>query len=399
MWVCTVILCVSGMFGGVRADEAPPPPPESLSPVATETLRPEQTHAEGKAPSSTQTVTTSPNYLLQENDLIRITVFQEDDLTTETRISKTGSIMFPLLGPVQVAGKTVAQAQDEIRAALDKDYIIHPDVTFSVLEYAVRRVTVLGEVQKPGIVDMPQQGGLDLLGALAACGGYTPDADSQHVAIRRKVDGKDTIVTVDAVELARNPTTKSFALETDDVVTVPYVKKWVTVMGEVQRPGKVTLPTEGQLDLLGAIAIASGYTTDADPTKVEVRRTVNGQDVVIPVDATELAQNSKVKPFILQPGDSITVHYAQTWVTVLGEVQKPGQVRIPPEGGLDLLGAIAMAGGFGPNADIARVSVRRTVNGKNIVLNVNAKKLSQDSRVQAFMTQPGDSITVPQRMF
>jgi protein involved in polysaccharide export with SLBB domain len=180
---------------------------------------------------------------------------------------------------------------------------------------------------------------------------------------------------------------------------VPFVKKWVTVLGEVQKPGKIILPTEGDLDLLGAIALASGYTPDADPARVEVRRTVDGKDVVIPVNATALAQNSKVKSFILQPGDSITVHYAQSWVTVLGEVQKPGQVRIPPEGGLDLLGAIAQAGGFGPNADIAKISVRRTINGKDVILNVNAKKLTQDSQVEAFMMQPGDSVTVAQRLF
>ena len=323
----------------------------------------------------------------------------EDDLTTETRISKTGTIMFPLLGAVQVAGKSVADLQEEIRARLDKDYIVHPDVTVSVLQYEEIRASVLGEVQKPGIVLIPPVQGMDLLSAIAACGGYTADADATHVNIRRMVDGKEVVLNIDAKELARNAKAQAFMVQPDDAITVPYVKKWVTVLGEVQKPGKVLLPTEGELDLLGALALASGYTPDADPARVEVRRTINGQDVVIPVNATELAQNSKVKSFILQPGDSITVHYAQTWVTVIGEVLKPGQVRIPPEGGLDLLGAVALAGGFDPNADMAKVSVRRTVNGKDIVLNVDARKLSHDSHVEAFMVQPGDSITVPQRMF
>ena len=372
-------LFIAGMFSvGALAQDASVPPPD---------LR------------SLPTAAANSNYLLQNNDLIRITVFQEDDLTTETRISKTGSIQFPLLGSLHLEGKTVAAVQEEIRAKLDKDYIVHPDVTVSILEYSELRISVLGEVQKPGNVDIPPEGGLDLLGAIAACGGYTPDADPSHVAIRRNVDGKDTVLTIDATELARNPNAQPFLVKNADAITIPYVKKWVTVLGEVQKPGKIILPTEGELDLLGAIALASGYTPDADPGRVEVRRTVNGKDVIIPVNATELAQNSKVKSFILQPGDSITVHYAQTWVTVLGEVQKPGQVRIPPEGGLDLLGAIAQAGGFGPNADIARISVRRSVNGKDVILNVNAKKLTQDSQVEAFMVQPGDSITVAQRMF
>lgn len=365
--------------------------------ATTESLAPTTDSPPSPSPGDKSAV--SSNYLLQNNDLIRITVFQEDDMTTETRISKTGTIMFPLLGALHLSGKTVAAAQEEIRAKLDKDYIVHPDVTVSVLEYSQLLVTVLGEVQKPGNVVIPAEGGLDLLGAIAACGGYTPDADASHVNIRRLVNGQEVVLDVDAMELARNPRAQPFLVQNYDAITIPFVKKWVTVLGEVQKPGKITLPTEGDLDLLGALALASGYTPDADPTRVEVRRTVNGQDIVIPVNATELAQDSKVKAFILQPGDSITVHYAQTWVTVLGEVQKPGQVRIPPEGGLDLLGAIALGGGFGPNADLARVSVRRTINGKDFILNVNAKKLSQDSKVEAFMVQPGDSITVPQRMF
>ena len=350
-------------------------------------------------PTASGSQANAASYLLENNDLIRITVLNEDDLMTETRISKTGTIMFPLLGALQATGKSVADLQEEIRVKLDKDYIVHPDVTVSVLQYSEIRMSVLGEVQKPGIVDIPPVGGLDLLGAIAACGGYTPDADATHVNIRRVVNGKEVVLTVDATELARNPTAQPFLVQPDDAITVPYVKKWVTVLGEVQKPGKVILPTEGQLDLLGALALVSGYTPDADPTRVEVRRTINGQDVVIPVNATELARNSKVKAFILQPGDSITVHYAPTWVTVIGEVLKPGQVRIPPEGGLDLLGAVALAGGFDPNADMAKVSVRRTVNGKDIILNVDAKKLSHDANVEAFPMQPGDSITVPQRMF
>jgi protein involved in polysaccharide export with SLBB domain len=201
------------------------------------------------------------------------------------------------------------------------------------------------------------------------------------------------------MELARDPNAKPFIIQAGDAITVPYIKKWVTVLGEVQHPGKVVLPSEGQLDLLGAIALAGGYTVDAEPEKVDVRRSVNGHDTVLTINATDLARNTNVQPFIVEPGDSIIVHYNQDWVTILGEVQHPGKVKIPPEGGLDLLGAIALASGFGPNADQAHVSVRRTVGGKDVIMSVNAKKLSHDTAVSPFMVLPGDNITVPQRMF
>ena len=208
------------------------------------------------------------------------------------------------------------------------------------------------------------------------------------------------MLNFNATDMARDSTTKPFMVQPGDAVTIPtYVKGWVSELGEVQKPGRVDLPQEGTMDVLGALAMASGYTADADPTHIDIRRNVDGRDSIITVNATELAQNSSVRPVVLEPGDSITVHYNRQWVTILGEVQKPGKVKIPPEGGLDLLGAIALASGFNADADIAHISVRRTVDGKDMILNVNAKELSRNTNVNSFLVLPGDNITVPQRMF
>ncbi len=370
---------------------AAPLPAASATPAAPPNASP--------APPDGAATAAPQNNILHCDDLIRVTVFQEEDLTTETRITKAGSITFPLIGTIEVAGKTIAQTQEDIRSRLDKDYIVNPHVTVAVIEYSKLWVTVLGQVQKPGNVEMPNSGGLDLLGAIALSGGYTPDADVEHIAVRRIVNGAEQMLAVNATELARDPTAKPFMMQAGDAITVPYIKKWATVLGEVQKPGRIDLPPEGNTDLLGAIALASGYTADADPTHVDIRRNVNGRDTILTVNATELAQNSSVKQFLVLAGDSITVHYNRQWVTVLGEVQKPGKVKIPPEGGLDLLGAIAEASGFAADADIAHISVRRTVDGKDTILNVNAKELSRNTNVDSFLVQPGDNITVPQRMF
>jgi protein involved in polysaccharide export with SLBB domain len=374
------------------AAEAPIPP-------ASNTPAPDP--APGAAPADNAAPpTTNGNNILHIDDLIRITVFQESDLTTETRITKAGSITFPLIGTVQVAGKTISQTEEQIRALLDKDYIVNPHVTVAVIEYSKAYVTVLGQVQKPGNVEMPNNGGLDLLGAIALAGGYTTDADMTRVAVRRIVNGAEQVTNFNVTEMSHNSTTKPFMVQPGDAVTIPsYIKKWVTVLGEVQKPGRVDLPQEGTMDVLGALAMASGYTADADPTHIDIRRNVDGRDSIITVNATELAQNSSVRPVVLEPGDSITVHYNRQWVTILGEVQKPGKVKIPPEGGLDLLGAIALASGFNADADIAHISVRRTVDGKDMILNVNAKELSRNTNVNSFLVLPGDNITVPQRMF
>ncbi len=357
------------------------------------------TNASVEAPPAQNNRPTTSNYLLRNGDLIRITVFQEEDLTTEVRIPQSGSIMFPLLGPVDLEGKSVADAQEQIRSLLAKKYIINPHVNLAVLEYSKIWATVLGEVQRPGKVEIPVEGGLDLLGAIALSGGCTDNADSSHVNIRRMVNGKDVILNVNVTDLARNPNAKPFLVQPGDAITIPYVKKWLTILGEVRTPGKINLPTEGGLDLLGALALAGGYTADADPEHIDIRRTVDGSDTILTVNATQLARDSNVKPFIVLAGDSITVKYSKLSVTILGEVKTPGKVRIPPEGGLDLLGAVALAGGFTPDANTSHITVRRTVDGKDVIITVNAKELSGNTNVGAFMVQPNDSISVPQRMF
>ena len=162
----------------------------------------------------------SDNYVLHGNDLVRLTVFQEDDMTTETRVSKSGSITLPLLGAVQVADKSVAEATAEIRARLDKDYIINPHVTLTVMAYAQQWVTVLGEVQKPGQVEIPPEGGLDLLGAIALAGGYTRVADASDVIVRRVINGHDVVARVDAKRLSRDTKVQEFLVQPGDRISV-----------------------------------------------------------------------------------------------------------------------------------------------------------------------------------
>ncbi len=177
-------------------------------------------HAADPAPVAAPAEPTGGDTILHNNDLIRITVFGEDDLLTESRISKSGSITFPLLGALHLAGKTVDEATNEIRQKLDKDYVINPHVTLTVMEYAVQWVTVLGEVQKPGTVEIPAEGGLDVLGAIALAGGYTKIAAPNRITIRRQVNGQDQLIRVDGKKLANDTTVKVFYVQPGDMISV-----------------------------------------------------------------------------------------------------------------------------------------------------------------------------------
>lgn len=179
-----------------------------------------QADLKGDPASSNANPGSQSGTVLQNNDLIRITVFQEDDLLTEARISKTGYIIFPLLGSLHLAGKTVDEAAAEIRDRLDKDYVIHPQVTLTVLEYAKQWVTVLGEVQKPGTVEIPPEGNLDLLGAIGLAGGYTKIAAPNRITVRRQVNGQDEVIRVNGKDLAKDTNVRVFYVQPGDTIMV-----------------------------------------------------------------------------------------------------------------------------------------------------------------------------------
>jgi polysaccharide export outer membrane protein len=203
-----VLALVLGIVYATAQDVTPSATPPASAAVPTGDAE----EASGHAPSD--------SYVLRNNDLIKITVFQEDDMTTETRISKSGYITLPLLGAIQLSGKSVSEATNEIRTKLDKDYIINPHVTLTVMQYAEQWVTVLGEVQKPGQVEIPPEGGLDLLGAIALAGGYTRVADPGNVIVRRVINGHDVVARVDARRLARDTNVQEFMVQPGDRISV-----------------------------------------------------------------------------------------------------------------------------------------------------------------------------------
>jgi polysaccharide export outer membrane protein len=158
-------------------------------------------------------------YRLSPNDVVRVKVFQEDDLTTEMRLAKDGTATFPLLGVINLGGKTVDDAAAAIRDLLGKDYLVNPQVTLTVVEYSKRRFMVLGQVQKPGSYDIPSEESVTLLQAIAMAGGFTRLAVQSKVTIVRTAGGKRTL-SVDVKSNANDPGTRPFEILPDDSIIV-----------------------------------------------------------------------------------------------------------------------------------------------------------------------------------
>ena len=163
----------------------------------------------------------STNYVLSPGDVIEIRVYQEDDLNTRLHVGQDGSTTFPLIGSVQVGGKNLEEVAAIIRARLADGYLINPQVTASVVEYTKHRFIVLGQVQKPGSYEIPSEGAVTLLQAIAMAGGYTRLANRSSVTVTRILSGKKTPFVIDAKRSASDAETAAFKILPEDTITVP----------------------------------------------------------------------------------------------------------------------------------------------------------------------------------
>jgi len=167
-------------------------------------------------------VSVPTGYVLRTNDQVAVEVFGEEDLRTSTRLNGEGNLSLPLLGSVHLAGLTLAQAAAKITELYGRDYLVNPRVNVTLVGYAKRRFTILGQVSRPGSYEMPEGSpdGVDLLEAIAMAGGYTRIAAPERVSVRRRsTKGEDEILRVDAKRLAKRGG-ENFQVRPGDTVTV-----------------------------------------------------------------------------------------------------------------------------------------------------------------------------------
>jgi polysaccharide export outer membrane protein len=124
-------------------------------------------------------------YRLGSGDIVKISVFGEDDLSLETRLPQTGIISYPFLGDIKAVDLTVSALEKYIFDGLKGDYLISPSVSVTVIQY--RPFFIDGEVKKPG--GYPYQPGLSVDKASALAGGYTERASKSKIVIVRDISG------------------------------------------------------------------------------------------------------------------------------------------------------------------------------------------------------------------
>jgi polysaccharide export outer membrane protein len=167
-------------------------------------------------------VTAPSGYVLSANDQVAVEVFGEEDLRTNGRLNAEGNLSLPLLGSVHLAGLTLTQATARLTELYARDYLVNPKLNVSLVGYAKRRFTILGQVNRPGSFEMPEGSptGVDLLEAIAMAGGYTRIAAPERITVRRHSGKGDEVLKVDGKRLARGSGNNSFMVLPGDTITV-----------------------------------------------------------------------------------------------------------------------------------------------------------------------------------
>lgn len=308
------------------------------------------------------------DYLLGAGDMVRITVYGNPDLTTETRVTSSGAITFPLLGEVMVGGVTPGEAERKIAKALEEGgFLKQAQINFVVMQFQSQMVSVLGDVYKPGRYSLDRSS--RLTDVLAMAGGATANG-SEIVTITSARDGKsekheyDLREWFDRGQLAHNP-----AIHGDDIIYVQ--AREVSVLGLVNRPGKYSV-VGGVRNVGDFLSMAGGIAPGgADTIVVSIQR--EGKVDKREIDIDQLFRNGDTAANIeLRGGDMIYVP-RQPLFYIYGEVQRPGAFRL--ERKMTVAQAISVGGGL---------TVRGTERG------IRIKRRDDAGAVQTLEPKPSD---------
>jgi polysaccharide export outer membrane protein len=253
-------------------------------------------------------------------DVLDVTVLDQPDVSRSTTVQPDGRFTMPLLGDVEVAGKTLAEIQTLITEKLSRDFLVNPQVEVRVRQFASQFALVLGEVMVPGRRAL--RGNTRLIDLLIESGGFRPNASGDILVQRTEgtfPNGEKSVrfrLGNSAGMTAADQANAELPLRNGDVITVS-PKFYVVVDGEVVRPGRVLI--ESNLTLLGVIAESGGLAKFGSSNVRIIRKKAEGVDLrdFEPCDGAALdvcrvvdindIRKGKVQDIVLAANDKVVV--------------------------------------------------------------------------------------------
>ncbi|WP_423043194.1 SLBB domain-containing protein [Undibacterium sp. RuRC25W] len=240
------------------------------------------------------------NDIVGEGDQLLVTVFGQPDLSADIIVGANGVVTLPLVGTVEVKGKTGSEIAVIFANKLEAgQYLVNPKVSVKVGQQISRSFSVLGEVSRPGRFIL--QGTLSVLDALSLAGGLTQRADKTIKILRRSsVDGKTELAQYASIQLDfdndRNNGQFTQKVLPNDVLVVGQLKNFY-VYGEVRRPG--AYPMEDDLNVMRVISIGGGVTDRGSTSRMVIHRKLpNGEMKEIAARITD----------VVRPGDVVFIN-------------------------------------------------------------------------------------------
>ncbi len=229
--------------------------------------------------------------VLGPGDTLKIFVYGQPDLTTEARVSESGSITFPLLGEILVDGLTPSAAERKIAKLLEsRDFLRKPQVNILTSSLQSQMVSVLGYVRNQG--RYPIEGKRSLTDILAMAGGITPDG-GELVTLIRSDGSKYNKEIIDVIEMVRSgDLTRNLNIRSDDLIYVERALRFY-IYGEVQRPGTYRL--ERNMTVIQALSVGGGLTQRGTERGLRIqRRDAEGNLQMLTVKSSDLVEPDDV---------------------------------------------------------------------------------------------------------
>lgn len=304
--VFSIVLALPAIAQAQAQQPSQGPPPETQKPSPPAPYKPEFVipRPEGPGPT-TASAQAPPNpraYKIGLQDQLKITVFDEADMSTTYRVDADGFITFPLIGRVSASGVTIVELEQRITTALASGYLRNPQVRIEIDQYKSQSVYVIGEVRSPGKITMTGSS-ITLLEALALAGSPTANASNEVIVVHPSrpipagtvppadANTEDTRVSVNRRDLELGKVGQDIALRDGDIINVPVAQRFY-ISGYVRNPGFYVL--DPGMTVAQAIALAGGLNERGSDRRITATRIVNGKstDVRVELESTVQANDT-----------------------------------------------------------------------------------------------------------
>ena len=332
-----------------------------------------------------------PIYKIGPEDELNIIVWQNPDLSGSVIVRSDGKISLPLVGELRAAGLQVFQLEHLLKREYSK-YLENPQITVSVKAVNSLRVFITGAIRASTVTTGPLTSGIPLRGdnrilTVLSQVEILQDADLSEAYIVRG----DVIIPVDLNRLLKDgDMTQNVLLKPADTIVIPRPTKEITILGEVNRPGRYKV--RQRTTLLDALAVAGGLKRETAALDIAY---VARHNSILPVNFKRLIDlGDMVQNILLEDKDIINIpSNRENKVFIMGEVKRPGVFRFVDP--MDVIEAISEAGGFLTTANRKQVVVVRGGLQEPKVYAINALQMMKGMTHRRFTLHRYDIVYVP----